>query len=569
MWSQHAFGPSDETDATVAVLRSLDRALTSGQGHDQRTGRVWRQIDALTELRDTPLGLLSRCALLEDLRGVLGDEPYAALWLNTLQRAIAQLGGDDGPSVADNGVEPDGKLDLSAGKTPIDARLLVQGELPWRMGLLFRDVRGAGGRMRAGSAVLKHELCRTCDEDGVPHARWLARFPLVLAPLARAVLAGKSWQESPWDEGASARYGRLVRRAVALSHADGRTAMSNGVSAAPASLMRASCLAAGIGSREGASLRASTLGQGRRLLERSSGKSTRRRLRAAARTPSRRTTVSPSTQSDWAELICMRNNWGIGADAVVSTYHQSQPSLCLTAFDRTVLEGPWGLKAVIDGVPLPAETKWTCVCWFTDDDADYAELQAACGHATVLRQLLLSRADHWLYLADTISLPTAAELELQTRLPLSSGVKVEGDRWTRAARLCHQDLRVRVYPLGLEQKRTIRAHGSLEAETGELHLQQWTHGTALCAPLVLDWAPNRRSEAATWRQLTVGEEGRIVPRDAAVGYRLRVGGHQWMYFRSLHRTGVARTVLGHHTHCEAVIAEFTAEGDINPIVMVE
>ena len=60
----------------------------------------------------------------------------------------------------------------------------------------------------------------------------------------------------------------------------------------------------------------------------------------------------------------------------------------------------------------------------------------------------------------------------------------------------------------------------------------------------------------------------ILGADAAAGFRLRVGKHQWMFYRGLTAGETARTVLGHPPH-ETVIAEFTGDGNVEPLVMVE
>ena len=86
---------------------------------------------------------------------------------------------------------------------------------------------------------------------------------------------------------------------------------------------------------------------------------------------------------------------------------------------------------------------------------------------------------------------------------------------------------------------------------------------------MIDWSPNRGRSPAQWRQLTVAEDGAILAQDQAVGYRLRIGKHQWLYYRSLEIGETGRTLLGHHTLHETVIAEFTTDGDVQPLVMVE
>jgi hypothetical protein len=94
-------------------------------------------------------------------------------------------------------------------------------------------------------------------------------------------------------------------------------------------------------------------------------------------------------------------------------------------------------------------------------------------------------------------------------------------------------------------------------------------GTAVHIPIVFDWHPRRRALAADWRSLTVSENGQAVKSDFAAGYRLRIGKHQLLIYRSLAPTDEARAVLGHHTRYETVVGTFDSSGDVDPWVMVE
>jgi hypothetical protein len=244
--------------------------------------------------------------------------------------------------------------------------------------------------------------------------------------------------------------------------------------------------------------------------------------------------------------------------------------LSVTAFERALIRGEWQIDVEVEGTPLSMKPDWGCVCWHSDDDADFVELQLDAGDGVVLsRQLLLSRTDHFLLLADSVSTRQNCPLQVTSRLPLVAGVIPDADRWTREVVLSREGVTARVYPLGLEQERVQRPQGSLQFAGAELVLQQTGHGGALHMPIVIDWSPDRQRCDAQWRGLTVAEDGRRLPSHAASGHRLRVGKHQWLFYRSLQAGATGRSVLGHHTNHETVIAEFTGDGEVNPIVLVD
>ena len=89
------------------------------------------------------------------------------------------------------------------------------------------------------------------------------------------------------------------------------------------------------------------------------------------------------------------------------------------------------------------------------------------------------------------------------------------------------------------------------------------------APLVFVWHPERTRVDTTWRTLTVTENGQVVGPDAGVGYRLKLGDYQLLVTRTLKKSVHSRACLGHHTFNETVFATFDANGEIEPILMVE
>ena len=86
---------------------------------------------------------------------------------------------------------------------------------------------------------------------------------------------------------------------------------------------------------------------------------------------------------------------------------------------------------------------------------------------------------------------------------------------------------------------------------------------------MIDWSPERRRDESHWRRLTVAEQGARVTPDQACGYRLQIGTRQWIFYHSLQAPRVPRTIIGQHMAYETLIGRFTAEGDVDPLVMVE
>ncbi len=577
LWSRHAFGEAADPDHGTMFLKELQRCLGRGKSSAKSNSRISRLVAReLASSRDTPaspLALLRWLTVLTTLGPKLSDGVLFTLWRKVLEASLAaEL--DRGHPIQHGDAVPE--ADDGCGVD--DRQLLVAGELSWRIGLCFSDLRGAGKLRKAGRRCLRDGLESLTDGDGTPHAGALHRLPLTLAVLTRSTAAGNAAGEPLWSSHAAERFESLISRAAGLCHADGRIALSNGASFAPASLLRTASQIAGLSKREPSARRLLSLPDdsplsGQRNRKRPAHAGLHKNSALRKRLPSFDAKAPPSTQSDWAELACLRNNWLMGADRCVIAHHQTRPQICLTAFERTLIDGDWQPDLRVDGKPVALDGEWSCVCWFSDKDADYLELQQDAEGVTVTRQVMLSRTDHWLFLADAAVAAQAETIELTTQLPLAERVECKAARWSRELRLSRQKLKATVYPLALDQQRVLHAHGSLEARAGELLLRQQATGAAVYAPLLIDWSPERRRASERrqfeWRRLTVAEDGVILGADAATGFRLRVGKHQWVFYRSLVTGETARTVLGHHTRHETVIAEFTAAGNIEPLVMVE
>ena len=213
------------------------------------------------------------------------------------------------------------------------------------------------------------------------------------------------------------------------------------------------------------------------------------------------------------------------------------------------------------------------MCWHTDADGDYLELQYTVDeNLRIERQVFLSRTDHFLVMADCISGAGDAWVEYAARWPLVSNAQVGKHSETRERIVSLGNLSMRTFPLALPAEivhSTAGSWGLVEnGDTPRLELRQKAVG-GVYAPVIFDWTPARQNAAADWRTLTITENGPKVQGERASGHRLRIGNQQLLIYRSLVPTEELRTVLGHHTGHETIIARFDKKGDVKPLLIVE
>ncbi len=212
---------------------------------------------------------------------------------------------------------------------------------------------------------------------------------------------------------------------------------------------------------------------------------------------------------------------------------------------------------------------WEEVCWVSDDDVDYLELEIPLEHGlNVQRQICLARRDELLFLADAVIGQEKRSIHYRGGLPLVAGLGVQPAEKTREVELSGKKLRALAMPLALGEWRVDRRCGELAASGQTLELKQQALGARLYAPLWLDLAARRRKRAFTWRELTVAEQLRIQPREVATGFRVQFGNKQWLVYRSLAERG-NRTLLGHNLATEFLLARFARDGGVKPLIEIE
>jgi hypothetical protein len=235
---------------------------------------------------------------------------------------------------------------------------------------------------------------------------------------------------------------------------------------------------------------------------------------------------------------------------------------------RTLLNGRWDLQLSRQGEPLGVSPQWNEICWFTDDEVDYLELESRWdGLGRLQRQLLLLRPEGLLLLADAWLADEADRWGLRGSWGLAAPGRVEPAAktrellWYAAAAgdsVSHRRSVGAALPLGLPEWRRSATSGSLGIEAGRLVAEVAGEGMRLYNPVVFAIRKRLARQPLTWRQLTVADELRICSPQEAVAYRVQFGQQHWLIYRSL-AAPRRRTALGKHLGIEFYAARFLAE----------
>jgi hypothetical protein len=275
--------------------------------------------------------------------------------------------------------------------------------------------------------------------------------------------------------------------------------------------------------------------------------------------------------------------WDVRQGRFHLDYGAENPRFELFAGRRKVFAGEIQVRLEVDGAEQRPSGEWTEICQYSDDDVHYLEIEQNWGERFLLqRQVMLVRDDRSLLIADSV-IPEIPEEQLESRgkdgaepvidywcnFPLASSMNWVPEPETREGYLADNRKRVLLVPLAASEWSMGPTESTLGV-TADRHLQLTARGrSALYAPLWFDFQKRRFTRPRTWRQLTVGDQLRLVNRHEATAYRFQAGSEQWMVYRSLGERR-CRTALGKHLIAEFYASRFhPGDGTHEELVTVE
>ena len=469
------------------------------------------------------------------LRKLLAAEP-AALWWQVLESLIGTASNSAPLRLADD---------------PL-AHQLLAGELPLTLAYLFGKIKHCGNLLPGARQALSEGPVELLDGEGLPNSAHLGLLRGLLACWTRSGFIARGMKTTCFRRDAQVQYEWLVRQALRLTRYDGSQVLSDGTSGAWCKELFKAALDLSDDSHDWAIADMTLPGRVGPVASDNGDNLPRAAI-----------------ESEWAETAVLRRDWSRTAERLTVAYGGGSISVELNCGRETVCSGTWEPQVLVAGKRLLPESDWVQVCWVSDEDVDYLELEVSlCGGWRIQRHMLLVRQERFLLLADAILGSSPRRIDYRCRLPLSGETTFHAADETREGRLVGEKPIGRVMPLALPEWRADGRPGALALADGDLQLEQAAEGRSLFAPLFIDLDRRRLRKQLTWRQLTVARELEILPDDVAVGYRVQVGSQQWLIYRSLGQSG-NHTLLGHSLSTEFLVARFDRSGEAEPLLEIE
>jgi hypothetical protein len=440
-------------------------------------------------------------------------------------------------------------LDLQEHPLP---QQMLSGELPLTLSYLFPELSASRRLGREARLKLSHGIVELLDGEGLPHAAYWDVARSLLACWCRCGFVGRETRQPAFDEDAVTQLEWFVRQSLRLARKNGSQVFTHGLAGAYCGPLFDAALDLA-GDRDDRRVAALVLPRRPRV---TSGKT-------------RGESAAPPVHSEWAEAALLRRTWSATSDQLAVTYHGGQLKWELNTGNTTLWSGQGDPEIRIDSRPLKPAGGWNEVCWVSNEDGDYLEIEMEMeGGRTVQRQMLLARLDRFLFVSDVVLGEEESEIEYCHRIPLHAGVRFRPAKLTCEGHLHTKRRMAIVLPLLLPEWRNERPPGSLEQVGEYLQYQVRTRARRLYAPLFFDLSPTRQQQQLTWRRLTVAQQLEVQKTDVAAGYRVQVGKHQWLVYRSL-TPPANRTLLGQNISCDFVVGRFSSGGTVDNLVEIE
>ncbi len=460
-------------------------------------------------------------------------------------------------------------------------QIISKGEAPWICSVLLSPLGDIKSIQQAASEALVKVLEESSDADGLVHGSMIRRLSEWLAPLARCTFLSEIFEQPLWQDDSQQRLTAVVERAVMLvlpiseHHADSDS--PNQFPPALADVLEFFLAVAGSASERRLQRflkdcrKPATEVSSPKKFKKKKGDGESSDAKGESSTVTKKNKPPVSWQSDNSCVAILRSGLEADSDVLTLEWHSSDAQVLLAAAGVPILTGHWNWSVKIDDEIVPAPSTWKCSCWFLDPETVFVELEGE-DSAPVkrVRQLLLAPHDRFAMMTDSVTCKDPERrIQLVTSVPLAEGTVCTLDAVTRELSLSVGPRRVRTFPLWMEDDRVQHTLGSYREHDGQLELSGVGKG-GVTLPLALDWHPKRDDAPADWARLTVTDARRIVGAHEASGFRIRIGNHQVLLYRSLMAGQNSRAVLGLHTWDESVYSRVPSKpGQLEPLVEVE
>jgi hypothetical protein len=330
---------------------------------------------------------------------------------------------------------------------------LVVGELPLSLAYTFPELEPCRSLAASGRQTLTDGLAEIAGPEELPAVEhWHIVRPL-LACWTRCRAMAEEFRPARWENDAQDQYRGYVQSALRLTRAGGDQVFTNNSAGHAEPRMF------------GAAIRFAH----DRTTQALGGLALRTFKRAKPKLLRQLPSSAVNCEEHCSSIL--RSTWDRRAPRCTVTFCGCEVVAEMSVGRDLLWSGPWQFDLSWNGKPLRPRGDWEQVCWVSDDDCDYLELEIQLDQGVrIQRHLLLGREDWIVFAADAILGDSPGSIDYRVTLPMTCEIKFSEE--TRDAGLSGRKLRGRVIPLGLGEWRADSRPGSLQRTHEGLELRQ-------------------------------------------------------------------------------------------------
>ena len=146
---------------------------------------------------------------------------------------------------------------------------------------------------------------------------------------------------------------------------------------------------------------------------------------------------SPSNYWEKNSVATMRRSWRERGCRVAVDFSSDVIWLDVIGHDgQRVMSGDWDVEIFRDQSPMQTDVSWQEVCWFTDDDVDYLELECEVENVCkIQRQLMLMREEGVVYFADALIAQAPEQWSVKSTWTLTDDIELRSETKTTEGKL--------------------------------------------------------------------------------------------------------------------------------------
>lgn len=426
-------------------------------------------------------------------------------------------------------------------------------EIPLLLSVLFPQLDCAAEWLSTARNNLSMAIEELLDGEGLPAIQYLPHSHLLLACWTRCHLLANSINSECFDTDSQTQFEYFVRQTMRLTRKDG-------------SLVFSECK-----KTNSVEMILTALNCYHNADDQNLAKVVFPRLakNRSEKKPSLNSLPETSTHSEWSEMAVLQTEWTAKSPRLTVGFDNKKIVAELSC-GGVLFSGEMNSEILFQAKPIKPLSEWEVVCWHSDQDGDFLELECQLPDgAKWQKHFLLARNDLFLLAGDAFLNVGGKQLDYKMSWPLSPETRFGLAAETNEKFLIRKAKSVgSIIPISMPEWKVERSTSNVSLNSDGLTLQIESTGDHAYCPVFMDLDPKRCRKPLTWRRLTVAQSLEILGDDVACGYRIQVGDQQWLVYRSLAEKA-CRTVMGQNLSIEFYVGALEADGTCAEIISID